>query len=88
MKIQQLAVVFIIIILPIALVLSEYTDNNIKVLQKQAEYSDILLSSTNDAVRAFQMNTLNNGYSTINDSKIRDRSEEHTSELQSQACRL
>lgn len=60
MKIQQLAVVFIIIILPIVLVLSEYTDNNIKVLQKQAEYSDILLSSTNDAVRAFQMNTLNN----------------------------
>ena len=72
MKIQQLAVVFIIIILPIALLVSEYTNNNIKVLQKQAEYNDILLSSTNDAVRAFQMNTLNNGYSTINDSKIRD----------------
>lgn len=72
MKIQQLAVIFIIIILPIVLVISEYTNNNIDVLQKQAEYNDILLSSTNDAVRAFQMNTLNNGYSTINDSKIRD----------------
>lgn len=72
MKVQQLAVVFIIIILPIALLVSEYNNNNIKVLQKQAEYNDILLSSTNDAVRAFQMNTLNNGYSTVNDSKVRD----------------
>lgn len=72
MKLQHLGVVFIIIILPIALVISEYTNNNIQVLQKQADYNDILLSSTNDALRAFQMNTLNNGYSTINDSKIRD----------------
>ena len=72
MKLQQLAVVFIIIVLPIALVLSEYTNQNIEVLNKQAEYDNILLTSTYDAVRAFQMNTLNNGYSTINDSKIRD----------------
>ena len=49
MKLQHLGVVFIIIILPIALVISEYTNNNIQVLQKQADYNDILLSSTNDA---------------------------------------
>ena len=72
MKLQQLAVVFIIIILPIALVLSEYTNINMQVLNKQAEYDNILLTSTYDAIRAFQMNTLNNGYSTISDSKIRD----------------
>ena len=72
MKLQQLAIIFIIIVVPISLVLSEYTNNNIEVLQRQSEYNDILLSSTYDAIRAFQMNTLNNGYSTINDSKIRD----------------
>ena len=72
MKLQQLGVVFIIIVLPIALVLSEYLNNNMKVLDTQASYDNILLSSTYDAVRAFQMNTLNNGYSTVNDSKIRD----------------
>ena len=72
MKLQQLAVIFVIIVLPISLVLAMYTDNNIDVLKKQAEYNDMLLTATNDAVKAYQMNTLRNGYSTINDSKIRD----------------
>ena len=72
MKLQQLAVIFVIIILPISLVLAMYTDNNIDVIKKQAEYNDILLTATNDAVKAYQMNTLRNGYSTVNDSKIRD----------------
>ena len=72
MKLQQLAVIFVIIVLPISLVLAMYTDNNIDVLKTQAEYNDILLTATNDAVKAYQMNTLRNGYSTVNDSKIRD----------------
>jgi len=72
MKLQQLAVIFVIIVLPISLVLAMYTDNNIDVLKKQAEYNDMLLTATNDAVKAYQMNTLRNGYSTANDSKIRD----------------
>ncbi len=72
MKLQQLAVIFVIIVLPISLVLAMYTDNNIDVLKKQAEYNDMLLTATNDAVKAYQMNTLRNGYSTVNDSKIRD----------------
>ena len=57
MKLQQLAIIFIIIVVPISLVVSEYTNNNIEVLQRQSEYNDILLSSTYDAIRAFQMNT-------------------------------
>ena len=72
MKLQQLAVIFVIIVLPISLVLSMYTDNNIDVIEAQADYDSILLTATNDAVNAYQMNTLRNGYSTINDSKIRD----------------
>lgn len=72
MKLQQLAVIFVIIVVPISLVLSMYTNNNTEVLRTQAEYNNILLNATNDAVNAYQMNTLRNGYSTINDSKIRD----------------
>lgn len=72
MKLQQLAVIFVIIVVPISLVLSTYTNKNTEVLRTQAEYNSILLSATNDAVNAYQMNTLRNGYSTVNDSKIRD----------------
>ena len=72
MKLQQLAVIFVIIVLPISMVLAMYTDNNISVLEAQADYNDILLTATNDAVQAYQLNTLRNGYSTVNDSKIRD----------------
>ncbi len=72
MKLQQLALIFLIIIVPISLVLSMYTGNNIDVIQTQSDYDEILLTAINDAVNAYQMNTLRNGYSTVNDSKIRD----------------
>ena len=72
MKLQHLALIFLLIVIPISLVLSTYTSNNIDVIQTQADYDNILLGATNDAISAYQMNTLRNGYSTINDSKIRD----------------
>ncbi len=72
MKLQNLAVIFIVIIMPIALVLSIYTGNLIDVANKQAEYDSLLLNSTYDAVRAYQMNTLNNSYEAETNSKIRD----------------
>ena len=72
MKLQNFAVVFIIIILPIALVLSVYTGNLIDVANKQAEYDSILLNSTYDSVRAYQLNTLNNNYESATNSKVRD----------------
>ena len=50
MKLQQLAVIFVIIVVPISLVLSMYTNNNTEVLRTQAEYNNILLNATNDAV--------------------------------------
>ena len=72
MKLQNLAVVFIIIILPISLVLSVYTGNLITVANKQADYDSALLNSTYDSVRAYQMNTLNNNYESATNSKVRD----------------
>ena len=72
MKLQNFAVIFIVIILPIALVVSEYTGNLITVANKQAEFDSTLLNSTYDSVRAYQMNTLNNNYESATNSKVRD----------------
>lgn len=72
MKIQNLAVIFIIIIMPISIVLSTYTGRLIDVSKRQAEYDSLLLNSTYDSIRAYQMNTLNNNYDEEANSKIRD----------------
>ena len=72
MKLQNFAVVFIIIVLPISLVLSVYTGNLITVANKQADYDSTLLNSTYDSVRAYQMNTLHNSYESATNSKVRD----------------
>ena len=72
MKLQQLSVIFIIIILPIAMVLNTYVNNLIDVSNKQKNYDTILYNSTYDSIRAYQMNTLNNSFSSVNTSRERD----------------
>lgn len=72
MKIQYLAVLFIIIILPMSLILSEYTQNHIETLNSQESYDSKLDTATYDAIKAFQLNTINNSTSEIQNSKIRD----------------
>ena len=72
MKFQYLAVIFVIIIMPIALVMNFYTQAQIDVINKQTTYMAKLNDATYDAVKAFQLNTTNSYYSSISDSKIRD----------------
>ena len=72
MKIQDLAIVFIIIILPISLLLSEYTQFQISTLQTQALYDTKLTSATYDAIKAFQLNTTNSSHSDMGESKLGD----------------
>ena len=72
MKLQHLAIIFVIIILPISIVLSVYTNHQVSIVNYQAQYSSHLLNATYDAIKAFQINTINNKYSTIGNSKIRD----------------
>lgn len=72
MKFQYLAVIFVIIILPISLVLSFYAQTQIDIVNKQTNYTSKLNDATYDAVKAFQLNTTNNYYSSVSDSKIRD----------------
>ena len=72
MKLQHLAVIFIIIIIPISLVLSEYLHTHIQTIQYQTQYDTKLINATYDAANAFRLNTANNRYSTNGDSKVRD----------------
>ena len=72
MKIQYLAIIFVIIIVPISLIMSSYIQNQIDAIQMQADFDRNLINATYDAVKGFQINTTNNKYSSISDSKIRD----------------
>lgn len=72
MKIEYIAIIFIIIILPITITLSSYINSQIDTISLQNEYNTKLINSTYDAIKAFQINTANNRYSSVSNSKIRD----------------
>ncbi len=72
MKLQHLAIIFVIIIVPISMVMASYIQNQIDAIKMQTVYDKSLINATYDAVKAFQINTTNNKYSSISDSKIRD----------------
>ncbi len=74
MKIQYLAVIFIIIILPISIVCSQYISSRIELKKIEMGYDENLSSATYDAVKAFQLNTVNNA--------ISDRATSKTDNLQ------
>lgn len=72
MKLQHITIIFVIIIVPITLVLSAYINTQIKTIKNQNHYDDVLINATYDGIKAFQLNTANNMYSTVSNSKIRD----------------
>lgn len=72
MKLQYLAIIFVIIILPISLIVGEYIQAQVDTIYLQTSYNKKLQDATYDAIKAFQLNTINNKYSSLSDSKIRD----------------
>lgn len=72
MKIQDLAIIFVLIILPISLVLSAYAQYQIQTLNTQTLYDTQLTSATYDAIKAYQINAENSTTSELANSKIRD----------------
>lgn len=72
MKIQNLAVIFIIIMLPISMILTVYIQNQVKTLSMQTSYDTKLDNATYDALKAFQLNTINSSTSDLTNSKMRD----------------
>lgn len=63
MKLQSLAIIFIIIILPVTVVLSAYIGNEITTINLQNMYNTGVQKATHDAIFAFELNTRNDDYS-------------------------
>ena len=72
MRVQNLAIIFIIIILPISLVIATYSQYQVKTINTQTVYDNKLTSATYDAIRAFQINAINSTTSDLTNSKLRD----------------
>lgn len=74
MKLQNLAVIFIIVMLPLILVLSYYINLQQETMLMQTDYDEKLISSTKESIEALEINTVewNGTYSDIADSKRRD----------------
>ena len=72
MKIQHLAVIFILIIMPFSLIFSEYISNQVKAGETEIKYNNKLLNATYDAMKSYQLNTINNSVGDRSNSKIDD----------------
>jgi len=74
MKLQHIAVIFIIIMVPVLLVLQYYIDLQSDTLLLQSEYDEKLVSATKQALEAFEINTVewNSETSDLSDSLRRD----------------
>lgn len=72
MNIQSLAVIFIIIILPISLVFTSYTQARVKTISLQTTYDSKLSDATHDALKAYQLNSFISDTGSFANSKIRD----------------
>lgn len=72
MKFEHLTIIFAIIIIPITIVLSIYINNKIKTQKLELTYNKRLFSATQDAVDAYQSNTLDNAFADVTNAKITD----------------
>lgn len=72
MKLQSMAVIFAIIVIPMTLILSAYIGIQIDTQSLLQSYNTKLLDATHDAVVAFQLNTIDNNYVANSDSLRRD----------------
>lgn len=72
MKLENLAIIFIILVLPISIVLEEYTKSRVDTINLQAQYDSKLNSSTYDAIKAYQLNNFSSSESALANSRMRD----------------
>jgi len=72
MKLQNLTIIFLAIALPIILILAFYVGLQVDTARNKAKCNDYLINAAHETMVAFQLNTTNNKYSTVSDTKIRD----------------
>lgn len=68
MKVDGLAVVLVVILLPIILVLTYYIQMQVDTIAIENQYNTKLLNATYDAMSAFEINTANEDLSSVADS--------------------
>lgn len=69
MKLQNLVIIFLLIILPMMLVYTINYNGQMKTLRLQAQYNEALKNATYDAIKAFEENTLSDSLSGNAESK-------------------
>lgn len=67
MKIQSMAVIFAIIILPVIIILSYYIHAEVDTIATQTAYDTKLIDATHDAMASFEINTANEDLSSVAD---------------------
>lgn len=74
MKLQNLVIIFIIIIIPIVSIFTLYLNLETKTIRLQTDYDAKLIEATKEAMNAFEINTTewNNEYSLLANSKRQD----------------
>lgn len=58
MKLQNLAIIFLVIMIPLIMILSYYLNLQRETLELQAEYDTKLASATKEGIKAFEINTV------------------------------
>ena len=58
MKVQNLAIIFLVISIPLVMILSYYLSLQQKTLSLQAEYDTKLAEATKEGIKAFEVNTV------------------------------
>lgn len=57
MKIQNLAIIFLVIIIPILMLLTFYINNRSDTLETQESFNSKIITATKDAIKAFEINS-------------------------------
>ena len=58
MKLQNLAIIFLVVTLPLVAILSYYLNLQHKTLKMQADYDMKLAEATKEGIKAFEVNTV------------------------------
>ena len=72
MRLQNLTIIFVVIVLPVIILLSVFIKFQVDTINLKAQYDGIFLSATYDMMSALELNNNNNKYSAVSDSLIRD----------------
>lgn len=74
MKLQNLVIIFLIIIIPLMLIFSIYLNLETKTISLQTDYDGKLIEATKEALEAFEINTTewNSEYSSLANAKRQD----------------